>query len=270
MPRIRSIHPDACDSEKLSMLSDSAERTFFRLLTHADDEGRGEDRCKLIAAKLYPLHDEKDAGTVDADLDELQEVGLLVRYRVDGRGFFDIPTFEDWQKPRHPSPSKYPDPSQADPEPTEPDDSSTADGGTVTAERGKPHAGVGVGVGVGVGGGVGEGGADAPDGDDRADPVAESFEEFWQAYPRHAKNGKPGGGGDRKPALRRWRNMSQRQRDQALQAVGNYRAWCESPDGEFPKHAATWLNAESWESWLDPPKLRAVNDDPLGLRQVPS
>ena len=157
MPRIRSIHPDACDSEKLSSLSDSAERTFFRLLTHTDDEGRGEDRPKLLAAKLYPLHDDKDAGTVDADLDELQSIGLVVRYEVGGKRFYAIPTFTDWQNPRHPTASKLPGPEDAD-MPAEddgaseaPSDSPTADEGNATADRRKAPAGVGGGVGGGEG-----------------------------------------------------------------------------------------------------------------------
>ena len=148
MPRIRSIHPDACDSEKLSSLSDSAERTFFRLLTHTDDEGRGEDRPKLLAAKLYPLHDGKDADTVDGDLDELQSVGLLTRYVVAGKRYYAIPTFRDWQNPRHPTASKLPSPDDADPEP---DSSSTDKRRSSTAKRRKPPAGVGGGVGVGEG-----------------------------------------------------------------------------------------------------------------------
>jgi hypothetical protein len=148
MPRIRSIHPDACDSEKLSALSDSAERTFFRLLTHTDDEGRGEDRPKLLAAKLYPLHDGKDAGTVNSDLDELQAVGLLSRYCVDGKRYYSIPTFRDWQNPRHPTASKLPSPDDADPE----DDGSSTDTRVrSTAKRRKAPAGVGVGVGGGEG-----------------------------------------------------------------------------------------------------------------------
>ena len=146
MPRIRSIHPDACDSEKLSELSDSAERTFFRLLTHTDDDGRGEDRPKLLAAKLYPLHDGKDAGTVNADLDELQTVGLLTRYCVNGKRYYTIPTFRDWQNPRHPTASKLPSPDEADPETN---GSSTAKRGRATAKRRKAPAGVGGGVGEG-------------------------------------------------------------------------------------------------------------------------
>lgn len=52
--------------------------------------------------------------------------------------------------------------------------------------------------------------------------------------------------------------MTQKQRSQAMQAVDHYRQWCESPDGEFPKHAATWLNAESWEQWQEPPRRSPV------------
>ena len=257
MPRIRSIHPDACDSEKLAMLSDGAERTFFRLLTFADDDGRGEDRPKLLKAKLYPLVDDKDAETVDADLDEIAAVGLLVRYAVNGKRFYAMPTFKDWQSPRHPRPSQYPGPEEADPAPPEDDTTVTADSGTVTAVRRKPPAGVG--SGSGSGGGVGEGGGSTADAA-APDPVEEAFDQFWQDYPRHAKNGKPGGGGDRKPTLKRWRNLSQAKRDAALRAVGNYRAWVESPDGEWPKHAETWINAESWDQWQDPPRLSVVKD----------
>ena len=249
MPRIRSIHPDACDSEKLSSLSDSAERTFFRLLTHTDDEGRGEDRPKLLAAKLYPLHDGKDAGTVDDDLDELQGVGLLVRYIVAGKRYYAIPTFRDWQNPRHPTASKLPSPDEADPDP---DGISTAERGNATAVRGKAPAGVGGGVGVG------EGGDESAS--DSVDALREQFAEFWDSYPRHAKNGKTGGGGNRKTAFAKWKRMTAEERDKAMRAAVNYRAWVESPDGEFPKHANTWLNADGWDDWLDPPRLSAVKD----------
>lgn len=112
MPRIRSIHPDTCDSEKLSNISASAERTFFRLLTHTDDAGRGEDRPKLLASKLYPLHDDMDAGAVDADLAALNAVGLLVRYTVGSKHYYVVPTFSDWQSPKRPTPSKLPAPPE--------------------------------------------------------------------------------------------------------------------------------------------------------------
>lgn len=121
MPRIRSIHPEACDSEKLSLVTASAERTFFRLLTHTDDDGRGEDRPKLLAAKLYPLHDDMSAATVSEDLDQLESAGLLRRYTVSGKHFYVVPTFRDWQSPKRPTPSKLPEPPPPPPEPVEND-----------------------------------------------------------------------------------------------------------------------------------------------------
>lgn len=79
----------------------------------------------------------------------------------------------------------------------------------------------------------------------------ESFEKFWDAYPR-GKAGKPGGDGPKKPARRRWDNLNRRERELALAAVGNYRKHVESPDGPHAAHATTWLNQERWEQWQTP------------------
>ena len=243
MPRIRSIHPDACDSDKLATLSDSAERTLWRLITHTDDEGRGEDRPKLLAAKLYPLVDDKTADDVDRDLDELQQVGLLVRYQVEGRRYYCIPTFPDWQSPRHPKPSKHPAPDQAD--------ATIRRNGT--ANRRNSTAGVGEGVGEGV---VNPLSPPAP--------VDDGFDRFWQQYPR-GPAGKPGGDGSRKKAHAAWKRMSQNSRDLAHTAVLNYAAYLRTPDAPKPAHASTWLNQERWEQWQTPARPQS-RDGPTGGR----
>jgi hypothetical protein len=87
---------------------------------------------------------------------------------------------------------------------------------------------------------------------EQPDPIDQQFASFWDRYPRHHTSGKPGGGGSRKRALQRWRNLTQRQRDQALAAVDNYRVWCERDDGEFAAHVTRWLNEERWEQWQQP------------------
>ena len=84
------------------------------------------------------------------------------------------------------------------------------------------------------------------------DDASSTFDTFWSRYLRHHASGKPGGGGSRKKALDRWRRMTDGQREQALTAVEHYRAWCESPEGEWPAHATTWLNEQRWEQWLQP------------------
>lgn len=111
MARIRSIHPEICDSEQLGDVTASAERTYVRLWTYLDDEGRGPDRPKLLAGKLYPVHDDMDAVAVDHDLDELADAGLLVRYQVDGERYLAIAgSWDRWQQPRDPRPSTIPPP----------------------------------------------------------------------------------------------------------------------------------------------------------------
>lgn len=151
MARIRSVHPDICRDDVLAECSASAERTFVRLWCHLDDDGRTLDNPKLIAADLYPLHDEMDADAVDRDLDELAALGLLIRYVVKGRRYLSAKpeAWRSFQKPRHPTPSKLPSPEEAD-------GTTPAGSGNPTADRRNAPAGVGVGVGVGVGDGGGE------------------------------------------------------------------------------------------------------------------
>ena len=109
----------------------------------------------------------------------------------------------------------------------------------------------------------------APDGDDeKVDPVEEQFNEFWFAYPR-GPAGKPGGDGSRKIAFQKWRRLKQPERDACMAAVGNYRQHIEHPDSPNAAHVVTWLNQERWEIWQEPAETSPVNDDPLGLRQVP-
>lgn len=107
MPRIRSVHPDICEDDVLAAVSAYAERTFVRLWTALDDEGRAKDNPRLLAAQLYPLHDRVD---VDRDLAELAEAGLIQRYEVDGRRYLCAKP-EAWaryQKPRRKVASKLP------------------------------------------------------------------------------------------------------------------------------------------------------------------
>lgn len=127
MPRIRSVHPDICEDEILAECSPYAERTFVRLWTHMDDEGRAKGDAKLLKSKLYPWHDSMTVERVEKDLAELEAKGLLHRYEVDGRVYVAAKS-EAWhryQKPRHPTPSKLPPPSR---------------NGAATADRGRPPA----------------------------------------------------------------------------------------------------------------------------------
>lgn len=102
MARIRSIHPEACDSEKLAELSDGAERLYWRLQTHCDDEGRCDDDPRIIRARCATLLD-WSTREVDALIDEMADLGLVVRYEVRGRRYIEVTQWGRFQHPQRPT-----------------------------------------------------------------------------------------------------------------------------------------------------------------------
>lgn len=110
MARIRSIHPDACKSKKLAQASAEAERCYWRLATHCDDEGRCEDEPRLIWAACFPLSD-CSIDEVDGWLWELAEVGLIRRYEKDDLRWVQVIRWSDYQHPQKKKDSPLPAPS---------------------------------------------------------------------------------------------------------------------------------------------------------------
>ncbi|MFE3128491.1 hypothetical protein ACFXHD_34320 [Streptomyces hydrogenans] len=104
MARIRTIKPEAFSSESLAAVSLSAERTFFGLLTQADDKGRFRDQAAVIAGQLWSLRREHGPEAVEDDLIQLDNAGLICRYEgEDGRRYLHIVTFAQHQKINRPS-----------------------------------------------------------------------------------------------------------------------------------------------------------------------
>ncbi|MFJ8301110.1 hypothetical protein ACIQ9R_35145 [Streptomyces sp. NPDC094447] len=109
MARIRTIKPEAFVSESLAEVSVEAERTFFGLLTQADDHGRHRDNAAIIAGLLWPLRAEHTSVHVEDDLHQLATAGLICRYTgCDGRRYLHIVTWSDHQKIDKPSQSRLP------------------------------------------------------------------------------------------------------------------------------------------------------------------
>ncbi|MGW1374719.1 hypothetical protein ACWD6P_10675 [Streptomyces sp. NPDC002446] len=99
MARIRTIKPEAFTSESLAEVSVHAERTFFGLLTQADDHGRFRDNPAIIAGLLWPLRAVHTAVHVEEDLQQLADAGLICRYTgCDGRRYLHIVTWFEHQK----------------------------------------------------------------------------------------------------------------------------------------------------------------------------
>lgn len=108
MSRIRTIKPDAFCSETLSEVSLSAERTFFGLLTEADDQGRLKERPAVLNGALWSLRPEHTVRDMEDDLNQLARADLLCRYEVDGVKHMHLPTFLKHQRINRPTASKLP------------------------------------------------------------------------------------------------------------------------------------------------------------------
>lgn len=109
MARIRTIKPEAFISESLAAVSVHAERTFFGLLTQADDHGRFRDQGAVIAGALWSLRAEHGPLEVEDDLNQLDGAGLICRYEgEDGKRYLHIVTWSKHQKINRPSGSRCP------------------------------------------------------------------------------------------------------------------------------------------------------------------
>ncbi|GAA3299323.1 hypothetical protein GCM10020295_37250 [Streptomyces cinereospinus] len=109
MARIRTIKPEAFFSESLAEVSVNAERTFFGLLTQADDQGRFRDNAAIINGLLWPLRAEHTAVHAEDDLQQLADAGLICRYTgCDGRRYLHAVTWREHQKIDKASQSRLP------------------------------------------------------------------------------------------------------------------------------------------------------------------
>ncbi|WP_406183914.1 hypothetical protein [Streptomyces sp. NBC_01006] len=109
MARIRTIKPEAFSSESLAAVSVAAERTFYGLLTQADNHGRFRDQTAVIAGLLWSLRPEHGPIGVEDDLNQLAMADLICRYEgEDGKRYLHIVTFAKHQKINRPSGVRHP------------------------------------------------------------------------------------------------------------------------------------------------------------------
>ncbi|CAM5642884.1 hypothetical protein SAVIM338S_06318 [Streptomyces avidinii] len=128
MARIRTIKPEAFASESLAAVSLSAERTFFGLLTQADDHGRFRDQPAVLAGLLWSLRPEHGPVGVEDDLAQLAAQNLVCRYAgEEGKRYLHIVTWHLHQKINRPSGIRHPACAQHE------------GGGSVVTVLGSPH-----------------------------------------------------------------------------------------------------------------------------------
>jgi hypothetical protein len=80
---------------------------FVLLWPVCDDHGRTRGAPRFLANVLFP-YDEDARGLVEGWLNELEAVGAIRRYVVDGCAYVDIPNWQKHQRIDKPSASKWP------------------------------------------------------------------------------------------------------------------------------------------------------------------
>lgn len=103
MSRIRSIHPGIWTDEKFISVTPLAELLFIGLWNFADDGGVFEWNPIVLKAKIFPTR----RLILKKLLIELQELGMIECYEVDGKLYGQIKDFGKWQHPKKPV-YKYP------------------------------------------------------------------------------------------------------------------------------------------------------------------
>ncbi|MDJ1136267.1 hypothetical protein [Streptomyces iconiensis] len=141
MARIRTIKPEAFASESLAEVSLAAERTFFGLLTQADDHGRFRDQPAVLSGLLWSLRPEHGPVGVEDDLTQLAGAGLICRYEVDGKRYLHIVTFQRHQRINRPSGIRHPDCPVHDAERPSTDDAAQTPG-ALAEPSSKAHGGL--------------------------------------------------------------------------------------------------------------------------------
>jgi hypothetical protein len=92
----RAIQDNVDESESLAALSHFAERLHWRLVAKADAWGRLPGSPAKVKARCVPLLDVSTAEIGEA-LDELDQVGRILRYDVGGDAFIELVGFEENQ-----------------------------------------------------------------------------------------------------------------------------------------------------------------------------
>lgn len=109
MARIRSIKPEFWTSAQVMDCSATARLLFIGLWNFCDDFGRHPLNAKQIKALVFPA-DDISASEVSRMIDELSANGLIIKYTVDNKEFFQVTGWHH-QKIDRPQPPKYPQPN---------------------------------------------------------------------------------------------------------------------------------------------------------------
>ena len=113
MARGRMLSKDISLDEKVNALSDdSAQLLFTWLIPHLDCEGRTYGEAGVVKAMVVPRHNWSN-NRVEKYLTEMEKLGLIARYSLNGNRYLFAPNFDKHQvglRKERESQSKIPPP----------------------------------------------------------------------------------------------------------------------------------------------------------------
>jgi len=242
MSRQRMIRPEFFTDEDLVELGPLTRLLFIGLWVEADRDGRLKDKPKSIKLAVLPA----DECNVDDMLDDLERIGSIRRYEVDGSKYIDIPGFSTYQHVHHreqqstiPSCPKThsfagkprANPGQASDKPV----ASTSTSTSTSTEKKSTSL---------------------------VRQESDGFDSFWLVYPRKE---------NRKKAVARWSKLSVEDRRLATgiaTLMGDLSAKGLGPERSYIPLPTTFLNGERWEDWRDGPPANWCNVGGNGQRSA--
>jgi hypothetical protein len=98
MPAWRKLYQKTTESLDVNDLPNDFTRLLWVLLPLGlDCEGRGLDNPSWVKAKIMPLRTDVSLSRIAAAIDCFARRGMILRYQVDGRRYFVVPTWRKYQ-----------------------------------------------------------------------------------------------------------------------------------------------------------------------------
>ena len=109
MVKRRMIHDCLWQSEGVASLTYRQRCLWIGLITTADDQGRAKAHPGIIRAAVFPF-DDISQDEIAEDLAAIELIGMVLVYQVDGKHYYQVVKWWDYQKPQWVGPSDHPAP----------------------------------------------------------------------------------------------------------------------------------------------------------------
>jgi hypothetical protein len=106
----RLVDSSMWQNEKFATLPAMARLLQIGMINHADDQGRGKAHPSLLRAQVFP-YDDVTLGDVAAWLELIKANGTILLYSVDGKDYYQMCNWWEYQAHQYAMPSDYPKPA---------------------------------------------------------------------------------------------------------------------------------------------------------------